>query len=178
MDSRRFDTLTRALGSLERRQVLALLPATVAAVLALPDDAAASKKGQRRRNERRRFNQRWQRRKRRNTFRCLSTGGQRVRCWKGSTCCDPDRSNVAGCSAPSHTTCCTAPDPNSKFYGYVPGYHCCPTPVLGFEGACPDDRPVCCSDNYCCPSGSDCSDLSGCARLVTEAAARFRSAPN
>lgn len=34
MDSRHFDTLTRALGGLERRRVFALLPATLAAVLA------------------------------------------------------------------------------------------------------------------------------------------------
>ena len=52
MDKRHFDTLTRALGRLERRRVVALLPATMAAVLAGAETVDARRSRKQRQQER------------------------------------------------------------------------------------------------------------------------------
>jgi hypothetical protein len=170
MDSRRFDKLTRALGSLERRQVLVLLPATLAAVLARHEAADARRTRKQRKQEReRRQRKRKNRLRRLNVVRCRSVGGRKVRCYRTEVCCDRERSNLAGCARRGFATCCRASENSS--YGFTSDYRCCPTPAEGQNGACPDAYPVCCQGG-CCPAGSDCSDLTGCLQFSDESIAR------
>lgn len=173
MDSRRFDTLTRALGGLERRQVLALLPA--AAVLAETKAEAADKKTRRKR-ERKRL-KRFARRHRQDQVCPTFRPNQILLCTQDRSCCDLDRSNTAGCAAPDATTCCLTANQFS-YYELPSSYFCCPTPSLGSLGACRDnDFPVCCPGT-CCPSGADCSDLSNCYEVASESALVSQVTPN
>lgn len=176
MDSHRFDKLTRALGGLERRQVLALVPATLAAALA-GSEVKADKKDKRKRIRRRnrRVGRRFRRYQRKNSYLCASFENRVIRCPNDTVCCDPDRSNVSGCMPPGFSTCCQTAD---GYSGRNERYHCCSSVSEGFDGACRDDWPVCCPDDHCCPLGSDCSDLSVCARLVRDSASRHLVFPS
>lgn len=175
MDARYFDTLTRTLGSLQRRRVLALLPATVAAVLAGSADADARRTRKQRKQERERRHRRRKNRPRRlNVIRCRSVGGQKVRCYRTEVCCNRERSNFAGCTSRGFTTCCR----ESAFFSrsFRPDYRCCPTPAEGQNGACPDAYPVCCQGG-CCPAGSDCIDLTNCLQDADDSVARRMEVP-
>ena len=170
MDSRRFDTLTRALGSLERRQVLALLPASLVAASGGAEAHATKRtRKQREHDLERRHRKRERRRRRKNINRCTSVGGAKVRCFRSEVCCDRERSNLAGCARRGFATCCRASE--DSYYGFTNTYRCCPSAPDGQLGACPDELPVCCP-GVCCPAGSDCSDLANCVGPFDESAPR------
>lgn len=181
MDSRRFDKLTRALGDLERRQLLALLPATLASALAESETEAADKKTRKQRERKRlkKYNRRRKRRSRQyvaeNTFTCPSSDNQVITCWQGQVCCDPERSNDSWCAGPGFTSCCKAPD--SKAYGWQSDWRCCPSVYQGIWGACPDDFPLCCT-NTCCVDNGGCSNSHTCMHLPAESASRYRMMPS
>lgn len=175
MDSRHFDTLTRALGGLERRRVFALLPATLAAVLAGSETVNARRTRKQRKQEReKRQRKRKNRLRRLNVIRCRSVGGRKQRCYRTEVCCNRDRSNFAGCTRRGFTTCCR----ESEFFSrsFRPDYRCCPTPGEGQNGACPDANPVCCQGG-CCPAGSDCSDLTNCLQFSDDSVGRRMELP-
>lgn len=178
MDSGRFDALIRAFGGLERRQLLALLPATVALALVEPEAEGADKKTrkQRERKRRKNFNRRWKRK----TYRCVSFQDRIIRCLDNQICCNPDRSNTTGCvNYPEHasvTTCCSTGNSSGSYYAHPNNYRCCPTASEGLYAACPDDYPVCCP-NACCAAGSDCSDLGTCMTNYTGSAPRHLVMP-
>jgi hypothetical protein len=166
VDARHFDTLTRALGRLERRRVLALLPATMAAVLT----GAETVDSRRTRKEReKRQRKRKNRLRRLNVIRCRSVGGRKQRCYRTEVCCNRDRSNFAGCTPRGFTTCCRESEFTSR--SFPPDYRCCPTPTEGQNGACPDAYPVCCQGG-CCPAGSDCSGLTNCLQFPDDVLVR------
>ena len=175
MDKRHFDTLTRALGRLERRRVVALLPATMAAVLAGAETVDARRSRKQRQQEReKRQRKRKNRLRRLNVIRCRSVGGSKQRCFRTEVCCNRERSNFAGCTPRGFTTCCRESEFVSR--SFSPDYRCCPTPEEGENGACPDAYPVCCQGG-CCSAGSDCSDLTNCLLVADESVGWRREMP-
>lgn len=153
VESRRFDKLTCAVGRLERRKVLALLPATLAATLVGTEVKAADRKNRKKRARKRR---------KRNSVLCLSDGNRVIRCQGTGACCDSDRSNALGCARPGYTTCCKGPLGYNRLYSN--DYRCCPSLSEGMDGACPDSHPLCCPGRCC--NGSTCEQPQECWQLA------------
>lgn len=162
MDPKHFDTLARALGRVQRRQVLTLLPAGLTALVGADTARSASKKKKRKRKRTKQQRQRYKKWKRRNTQMCVTTANRVIRCWDYEVCCDPERSSEPGCASTAYPVCC-------QNYHFTPNARCCSAPTLGYKGACSDNFPVCCTDR-CCASGSSCGDPNADCLVYTEEA--------